>query len=163
MFLCRSYFFFPHNCNMSCKSTIPAAWLVKLKLELISIIERSLSKQELAASSQMLITLICFKYKHKVLFCFTLLSRKVSLKMKMFLKRKTESLAAVACWQYHRLWGTMITPPMRTQPLGRSQLTELITGVTCNTSTALRCLGGKHHDGRCRKERKYTGHTPRSA
>lgn len=67
-------------CSVSCKSIILTALLVTLKLELISIIERSLHRDKPAASFKMLITLMFFKYKQKVFLCFIIPSLNGSFK-----------------------------------------------------------------------------------
>lgn len=67
-------------CRVSRKSIILTALLVPPKLELISIIERSLRRDKPAASFKMLITLMFFKYKQKVFLCFIISSLNGSFK-----------------------------------------------------------------------------------
>lgn len=87
-------------CSVSCKSIILTALLVTLKLELISIIERSLRRDKPAASFKMLITLMFFKYKQKVFLCFIIPSLNGSFKNENIWAKKPELYSAVACWWY---------------------------------------------------------------
>lgn len=81
---------------MSCKSIILTVLLVKLKLELISIIKRSLHRDEPAASFKMLITLMSSNINKRSYFFIILFMNNSFKKENVY--AKTLNYNVVACW-----------------------------------------------------------------